>query len=674
MHDSQSPYGFVLSPDGRFAYSASYGNNQVLIFDRDLNTGALTQKAGTAGCVRGAVATATCASARFLMSPQGIAIAPTDGRTLYVASPGGNTILVFDRDPGTGEIVQKPDDAGCIADSNVQCRDARSLASPYNIAVSPDGRNLYSASYLGNSVTAMNIGGDGTLSQTTDGATGSGCIANAATADCIAGRALAGPYYLTVSPDNGTVYVGGHTDASVVALQRDPATGRIKPIAGVQGCVDREATASCASLPELGSVRYLLVNSQGTRIYAATQSGNVVVLTRLADGRIARLAGTSGCIAGAATTNCATVRALSSGNGVAISPDGEHAYVAGGSGLAEYAIGPDGGLTARPGATACTATAALANCATGTAMASVYGVAVSPDGRFIYTSDTGNSNLQVFRRDSSGPSCATTTITVSAGSVAPLPFPCTDIDGDPFDVSIVNPPTLGSLGAIDNAAHTIVYAAPQGQNGTTTLTFKAAYPGGAFQSGEGSITINVVGAAPPGGGGVVLPSGIDSDKDGFFAGQDCNDANSAIRPGALEVRGNNLDENCDGLAEPFPTLTAGVGNKWSVTGTKFTLTLLQVTQQFPKGWKVKIQCKGSKCPFKSKSLKPGKVKKGASTIITSLSKKQRKFRAGQTVEVWVSAPSFNTKVARFVLRKGKIPTTEPFCVVPGQTKPQKTCS
>ena len=52
-------------------------------------------------------------------------------------------------------------------------------------------------------------------------------------------------------------------------------------------------------------------------------------------------------------------------------------------------------------------------------------------------------------------------------------------------------------------------------------------------------------------------------------------------------------------------------------------------------------------------------------MITSLSKKQRKFRAGQTVEVWVSAPSFNTKVARLVLKKGKIPTTQPFCVLPG---------
>ena len=63
------------------------------------------------------------------------------------------------------------------------------------------------------------------------------------------------------------------------------------------------------------------------------------------------------------------------------------------------------------------------------------------------------------------------------------------------------------------------------------------------------------------------PTGIDNDKDGFFAGQDCNDGNTAIRPGAVEVRGNNLDENCDGLAEPFPTLTSGVASKWDVKGS-----------------------------------------------------------------------------------------------------------
>ena len=98
----------------------------------------------------------------------------------------------------------------------------------------------------------------------------------------------------------------------------------------------------------------------------------------------------------------------------------------------------------------------------------------------------------------------------------------------------------------------------------------------------------------------VQPAGIDNDKDGFFAGQDCNDGNAAIRPGAVEVKGNRLDENCDGLAEPFPTLTSGVASKWDVKGNSLTLTLLQVTQQFPKGWKVVIKCSGKpKCSFRT---------------------------------------------------------------------------
>ncbi len=187
------------------------------------------------------------------------------------------------------------------------------------------------------------------------------------------------------------------------------------------------------------------------------------------------------------------------------------------------------------------------------------------------------------------------------------------------------------------------------------------------------VTIDVA-AGAGGGGGTVLPAGLDADGDGFFAGQDCNDANRAIRPGAVEVKGNRTDENCDGLAEPFPTLTSGVATSWAAKGNAITLKTLQVTQQFPKGWSVKILCKGSKCPFKSKTLKKGKVKRSASNVITSLSKKQRKFRAGQTVEVWISAPNFNTKVSRYALKKGKIPTTQPFCVLPGQTRPQKSCT
>ncbi len=282
--------------------------------------------------------------------------------------------------------------------------------------------------------------------------------------------------------------------------------------------------------------------------------------------------------------------------------------------------------------------------------------------------------LAVFVRDFA-PVCQSSSVDVAFNTTLSVPLNCTDVNGDAMPLQKVGAPNAGLLGEINNGS--LFYSPFNGYIGADSFTFRATTPARpGVVSNTATVNLSVAGPppAPPGGGPIVVPGGIDADKDGFFAGQDCNDNNAAIRPGAVEVKGNNLDENCDGLAEPFPTLTSGVASKWDVKGSRLTMTLLQVTQQFPKGWKAKILCKGSKCPFKSKDLKAGKVSKGASTVIGSLSKKQRKFRAGQTIEVWVSAPSFNTKIARLVLKKGKIPTTQPFCVKPGETKVQKTCS
>src|SRR5919108_5848958 len=46
-----SPEDVVVSPDGRFVYVASYGNNAIAIFARDRRSGHLRQLAGRRGCV-----------------------------------------------------------------------------------------------------------------------------------------------------------------------------------------------------------------------------------------------------------------------------------------------------------------------------------------------------------------------------------------------------------------------------------------------------------------------------------------------------------------------------------------------------------------------------------------------------------------------------------------------
>ncbi len=48
---------------------------------------------------------------------------------------------------------------------------------------------------------------------------------------------------------------------------------------------------------------------------------------------------------------------------------------------------------------------------------------------------------------------------------------------------------------------------------------------------------------------VDLPSAIDNDGDGYDQEHDCNDFNAAIHPGAAEICGDKLDNDCDGLID-----------------------------------------------------------------------------------------------------------------------------
>src|SRR5262245_2547624 len=112
-------------------------------FARDRTTGALTQLAGTAGCVSVDGTGGRCATG--FPGAQSVAVSK-DGEHAYVT--GSARVAVFVRDPGTGQLIELDSQAGCVSEdgSGGRCTDGKALGGGAGVALSPDGKHVYVAS------------------------------------------------------------------------------------------------------------------------------------------------------------------------------------------------------------------------------------------------------------------------------------------------------------------------------------------------------------------------------------------------------------------------------------------------------------------------------------------------------------------------------------------------
>jgi streptogramin lyase len=159
-------------------------------------------------------------------------------------------------------------------------------------------------------------------------------------------------------------------------------------------------------------------------------------------------------------------------------------------------------------------------------------------------------------------------------------------------------------------------------------------------------------------------SGVDNDQDGISPPADCDDSNPAIRPGARDIPGNGIDEDCNDRDAPFPLLRAEISSAYRVFGTYTTLRALTV-KSVPKGATIRILCKGRGCP-KGRKINVTKARKQISLLKYV---RGSRLRPKARLEVRVTAPRTIGRVRRITSRAPKLPRVQSLCLRPGAKKP-----
>ena len=323
------PTSMAISKDGKHVYVASQFGGAVAVLVRDKKTGTLSQLPGPEGCISQGGSSGQCANGTVLDYSLSMALSP-NGKHVYVASYYSSAVAVLTRDRKTGALTQLSGSAGCISEdgSGGQCGNGRALSKPRSVAVSPNGKHVYVASGEGSAVAVLQR-------NTTTGALTQlpgpeGCISAGGFGGCTSGRALELPWSVAVSKDAKHVYVTSQYSNAVAVLQRDPKTGALTQHPGPEGCIGSSSSPQCTSGRALFEPRSVTISPDGTHVYVASGNNDAVAVLQRdpITGALTQRSGQEGCVSADGIGPCTTVRGLDFPSSVAVSKDGKHVYVA----------------------------------------------------------------------------------------------------------------------------------------------------------------------------------------------------------------------------------------------------------------------------------------------------------------------------------------------------------
>ena len=157
---------------------------------------------------------------------------------------------------------------------------------------------------------------------------------------------------------------------------------------------------------------------------------------------------------------------------------------------------------------------------------------------------------------------------------------------------------------------------------------------------------------------------LDRDRDGFPRPIDCDDGNPRAHPGARERRGNRTDEDCNGRAEPFELVTNGVPNAWTTQGS-VTRNLQLGVRDVRKNMTIELRCRGGGCPFAKKTRR---VSRRTRLLDLHPLLAGAALRPGAVLELRIRRPQAIGKVVRYSVRSGAVPRSRALCLPPGARK------
>jgi DNA-binding beta-propeller fold protein YncE len=405
-----------------------------------------------------------CKPADGLTLPGGGAISP-DGKSVYVPASsivGMSTetgmIAEFSRSTASGPshgaltqlalpnncVSRDPDGAGPNPPDNPACSGitgsgipSQSVGQIFNLAVSPDGKNVYATSRGPGTLLVFNR--STTPGPSFGALTYAGCASAGGANGCLTQAAgLQGAQDVVVSHDGENVYVAadglGSNTPNVVALNRDKTTGAVS----FANCLIESTFTQSGCTPAgraIINLHSIAISPDDQTVYvAAADTGNGVAAfsrdpSSTPAGKLAQIAGAGGCVtetgldhAGNGTPNaCIDGRGLNGALDVAVSADGKQVYAAATGTtnptnqgtvaiLARATSGTVGALSQANAAAGCLSNdvdgpggnpPVNPDCGGATAIAGAGGIAGTGDGKSVYVLGGTNAagTVAIFDRD-----------------------------------------------------------------------------------------------------------------------------------------------------------------------------------------------------------------------------------------------------------------------------------